>query len=117
VLKVYEASAKAVTQCKEQEGPVFIECITYRLRGHVGPDDNIQGSHTDIRSEAEIDEWKKKDPLDNFKQYLIDEDRVSDSELNQIEEDIVKDISDAYAFTQNSPYPSPGELTRYVYKS
>jgi pyruvate dehydrogenase E1 component alpha subunit len=117
VLEVYEASKKAVKQCRQVAGPVFMECVTYRLRGHVGPDDNIQGSHTDIRPEAEIDEWKNKDPIDNFKQYLIGKDRVSDSELNQIEEDIIRDINDAYAFTQNSPYPSPGELTRYVYKS
>jgi pyruvate dehydrogenase E1 component alpha subunit len=116
VLEVYEASKKAVEQCKQDAGPVFMECVTYRLRGHVGPDDNIQGSHTDIRPQAEIDEWKKKDPIDRFKRYLIDEDHAGHSELNQIEEEIVKDIKDAYTFTQNSPYPSPGELTRYVHK-
>ena len=38
---------------KNDNGPVFMECMTYRLRGHVGPDDNIQGSHTDIRPEEE----------------------------------------------------------------
>ncbi len=117
VLEVYEVSRDAIEQCRKSNGPIFIECLTYRLRGHVGADDNIQGSHTDIRPKAEVDEWKKKEPIDNFKQYLINEDRVSDSELIQIEEDIANEIKAAYAFTQNSPYPSPGELTRYVYKS
>jgi len=117
VLEVYEASTKAVAQCKEHEGPVFIECVTYRLRGHVGPDDNIQGSQTDIRPETEVDEWKKKDPIKTFKQLLLNDDRISESELLQINENIADEVKDAYAFTQNSPYPAPGELTRYVYKS
>jgi pyruvate dehydrogenase E1 component alpha subunit len=116
VLEVYEASKKAVEQCKQVDGPVFMECVTYRLRGHVGPDDNIQGSHTDIRPEEEVRAWKKRDPIDNFKQYLINDDRVRESELSQIEEDIENEIKAAYAFTENSPYPSPGDLTKYVYK-
>ena len=62
VLKVYETARKAVGLCREGRGPAFIECVTYRLRGHVGPDDNIQGSHQDIRPEQEIAKWKKKGP-------------------------------------------------------
>lgn len=116
VLEVYKASKKAVAQCKKVNGPIFLECVTYRLRGHVGADDNIQGSHTDIRPKSELDEWKKRDPIDNFKKYLINEEHVSESELNKIGEDIAYQIEAAHAFTQNSPYPSPGELTRYVYK-
>jgi pyruvate dehydrogenase E1 component alpha subunit len=117
VLEVYETAKNAVAQCKQFAGPVFMECVTYRLRGHVGADDNIQGDHTDIRPEAEVNEWKKRDPIDNFKKYLINENRVSKSELTDIEEEISKKIETAYAFSINSPYPSARELTKYVYKS
>ena len=48
------------------QGPVFLEFLTYRFRGHVGPDDNIQGSHTDIRPKEEIAAWLRKDPIMNF---------------------------------------------------
>jgi pyruvate dehydrogenase E1 component alpha subunit len=116
VLEVYEISKQAVEQCRKNNGPVFMECVTYRMRGHVGPDDNIQGTHTDIRPDEEVSAWEKRDPIGHFRQYLLNENRVSESELNLIEADIEKEIEAAYAFTKNSPYPGTEELTRYVYK-
>ena len=117
VLEVYEASKEAVASCRAHEGPVFMECVTYRLRGHVGPDDNIQGSHTDIRPQAEVEKWRKKDPIDTFKKYLTNDHGVSETELNQIDKDVAREIEAAHTFTKNSPYPPPEELTRYVYES
>jgi TPP-dependent pyruvate/acetoin dehydrogenase alpha subunit len=86
------------------------------MRGHVGPNDNIQGRHTDIRPAEEVDEWKKRDPIDNFRQCLINHERVVESELDDIENSIETQIEEAYMFTKNSPYPNPAELTKYVYK-
>ncbi len=116
VLEVYEVSKNAVEKCRNNNGPVFMECVTYRMRGHVGPDDNIQGTHTDIRPAKEVDEWKKRDPIDNFRNYLINNSRVTESELNDIENAIKTQVEEAYIFTENSPYPHPNELTKYVYK-
>jgi len=70
VLEVYEATKKTVEMCRKGKGPVLLEFVTYRLRGHVGPDDNIQGLHTDIRPKEEVEKWKKKDPLEIFKSSL-----------------------------------------------
>jgi len=116
VLDVYEASKKAVEKCRNHNGPVFMECVTYRLRGHVGPDDNIQGTHTDIRPDEEVQEWKKRDPIMNFRQFILNHDQTIESELNQIKLDIEKEIEEAYTFTHNSSYPHASELTEYVYK-
>ncbi len=66
VLQVYDAGLQAVETCRSGEGPVFMEFMTYRLRGHVGPDDNIQGFHTDIRPKDEIAMWQQKDPIMKF---------------------------------------------------
>ena len=68
VLAVYEAARMAVARCRRREGPIFIEFRTYRFRGHVGPDDNIQGSHTDIRPKSEIAQWLERDPITLFEQ-------------------------------------------------
>lgn len=116
VLAVYEASKKAVDQCRNQHGPVFLECVTYRLRGHVGPDDNIQGKHTDIRPDEEIQEWKNRDPIKQFRKIILNSGHITESELDQVRLDIEKEIEEAYTFTHNSPYPDPSELTDYVYK-
>jgi acetoin:2,6-dichlorophenolindophenol oxidoreductase subunit alpha len=70
VVAVYEAALMATAHCRRGEGPVFMEFLTYRYRGHVGPDDNVQGSHTDIRPKQEVEQWLARDPLLRFEQYL-----------------------------------------------
>jgi pyruvate dehydrogenase E1 component alpha subunit len=117
VLEVYEQAQKAVELCRNGEGPVFLECLTYRQRGHVGPDDNVQGSHTDIRPPAEIARWKKKDPIDNFERYLKDEAGINISELDKVRVDVELEVQNAYDFAMNSPFPAAEEVGRYVFKS
>jgi len=116
VLEVYEAAKKGATACREGHGPFFIEAVTYRLRGHVGPDDNIQGTHTDIRSQEEIDRWKKKDPIINFEKQLLDDDVLNESEISKIKKEIYKEICEAHVFANNSSYPKVKELSVNVFK-
>jgi len=116
VLKVYETARKAVGLCREGRGPAFIECVTYRLRGHVGPDDNIQGTHQDIRPEQEIVKWKKRDPIPRFRRYLIRNAIVEKDELASIEQTAQEEVHDAHAFTKNSPLPREGDLGKHVFR-
>ncbi len=116
VLNVYETALKAVEQCRNGNGPAFIECATYRLRGHVGPDDNIQGTHTDIRPEEEILRWKKKDPIVRFRDQILSVEMAEEIELENIKSDIEAAISKAYQFAHSNPYPDENELMKYVFK-
>jgi len=115
VLKVYEAIEKVVRLCREEKGPVFIEFLTYRLRGHVGPDDNIQGLHTDIRPKEEVEKWRKKDPIRKFKNFLITYGLPEDV-LSKIEKETYREVENAIARAKKAPYPKRRELTRYVFK-
>ena len=116
VLEVYDTTVKAVELCKNGQGPFFIEALTYRLRGHVGPDDNIQGTHTDIRPQEEVDMWKKKDPIDNFEKQLLDNGVLSESEVSEIKNEINQAVMNAHVFAEKSPYPNESELEKYVFK-
>lgn len=116
VLEVFETATQAVETCKNGRGPVFMECMTYRMRGHVGPDDHIQGTHTDIRPDNEVEEWRKRDPLVSFRRHLMGNYGTDESELNSVQTDIEKEIQDAFEFTKSSQYPDPNELTHYVFK-
>ncbi len=116
VLEVYKAGQKAVELCKTDKGPVFMECITYRLRGHVGPDDNIQGTHTDIRPEEEIEEWRKRDPIINFEKYLVKNNVLRKKEIDKILHEVEKEVEQAHLFTKNSPYPKEEDLELYVFR-
>lgn len=116
VLQVYEAGKRAIEQCRRGAGPVFLECLTYRFRGHVGPDDNIQGTHTDIRPKEEIEAWHKRDPIRLFEEYLMEEGVFDASNLGEIKRSIELEIADAHDFARKGPDPEREELMSYVFK-
>lgn len=116
-LEVYETCKKAVQKCRRGEGPIFLEFSTYRLRGHVGPDDNIQGSHTDIRPESEVAEWRRKDPLQNMETYLRENGLVDTGTLMKIKKEIHEEIAKAHVFARESLAPKKEELNHYVFRT
>ena len=116
LLKTLKVSKKAVDYCRKGKGPVFIEFLTYRLRGHVGPSDNIQGTQTDIRPAKEIDAWKKKDPIKRFEKFLRLKKIVSHKVIEQINNKIEIEITEVHKRAQSALRPSPKELTNYVFK-
>jgi pyruvate dehydrogenase E1 component alpha subunit len=65
VLAVYAASREAVDRARDGGGPTLIECVTYRLAMHTTADDP-----TKYRSQEEVAEWERKDPLTRFTAYL-----------------------------------------------
>lgn len=114
--KVYEVSKAAVESCRKGEGPIFIELLTYRMRGHVGPDDNIQGTHTDIRPKEEIAFWKDKDPILNLEKKLFDKNILTEKAKNQIISQINSEITEAIEYALTSNFPNPLALMNYVYR-
>lgn len=115
VLAVYEHAKRAVCLCRQGRGPIFLEFLTYRLRGHVGPDDNIQGTHTDIRSREEIETWKKKDPLKRYERFLIRHEILDREKIEKIRSAVDREVDGAFSFAKHSPYPEKDELTKYVF--
>lgn len=116
VLKVYEETKKCIELVSSGNGPVFMECLTYRLRGHVGPDDNIQGHHHDIRPASEVEEWRKKDPISMFEQYLVNNHIVTAQEVKSILQEEARQVESAHIFAANSPFPDPNNVNQYVFK-
>lgn len=116
VLAVYEHAKKAANLCRKGKGPVFLEFITYRLRGHVGPSDTIQGSHRDIRPKDQLSEWKKKDPIILFRKYLVEDAGIDDVVLEAIDKSCVNEVNEAHNYAEISNYPDKSDLKKYVFK-
>lgn len=115
-LAVYDAAKESVDKCRNGKGPVFIEFLTYRMRGHVGPDDNIQGTHTDIRPLEEIEEWKKKDPLKRLENYIKINFPENYQEISIINQKVKTEIDEAVNFAVNSKFPQSDEVENYVFR-
>lgn len=65
VLAVYKAARDAVDRARKGKGPTMMECITYRMGPHSTSDDPNR-----YRTKEEIEEWKRKDPIERFRTYL-----------------------------------------------
>lgn len=82
LLEVYHAIAEASKSLKKKNEPMLIECMTFRMRGHE------EASGTKYYPEGLQDQWAKKDPVDNYEQFLLKEKVLSKKLKSEIETEI-----------------------------
>ncbi|MBI4360108.1 MAG: thiamine pyrophosphate-dependent dehydrogenase E1 component subunit alpha [Candidatus Jacksonbacteria bacterium] len=96
--------------------PLFIEALTYRFCGHVGAYDTVDDQHTlDIRESAEVARWKKRDPIVLFEKYALSEKLLTQKKIVRMQNLAQKEVSEAYTYALQAPYPKQQELTHYVF--
>jgi acetoin:2,6-dichlorophenolindophenol oxidoreductase subunit alpha len=109
VLSVYNAISQAVEKVRKGDGPVIVENITYRWRGHSKSDRNL------YRTQEEIDEWKKFDPIVRFSQVLIEAKILTPEEVQIIDQQAQDAIQKAAEVALTMPEPSPENMEAEVY--
>ncbi|MEM2118380.1 MAG: pyruvate dehydrogenase (acetyl-transferring) E1 component subunit alpha [Candidatus Bathyarchaeia archaeon] len=109
VLAVYEVAEKAIERARKGEGPTLIECKTYRHKGHSRVDP------AKYRPKEEVAEWLSKDPIKRFKEKLLHTKALSETEIQQIEKEVLVEIEEAVKFAIESPFPMPEEALEDVY--
>jgi pyruvate dehydrogenase E1 component alpha subunit len=110
VFDVYEATSKAVEYARKN-GPVLIEAITYRYRGH-----GVSDRQYDERLSDELEQWKEnQDPITILCEHLTANYKNIEPELQKAEEDARKIVQEAVEFAENSPAPTYEDLVRNVY--
>ncbi|MGH7410285.1 MAG: thiamine pyrophosphate-dependent dehydrogenase E1 component subunit alpha [Candidatus Methylomirabilis sp.] len=111
VLAVRRAVAEAAALAREGGGPTLIEGKTMRMRGHAEHDD---ASYVPA---VLLDEWRKRDPIDRFEAYLLAHKIIDDATAREIEGRLSKEIEEAVAFAESSPFPEGKDLVEGVYAS
>ncbi len=109
VFSVYSAARDAAERARKGGGPTLIECRTYRIKGH-GVYDLAQ-----YRPKEEIEAWRKKDPLNRFKDQLMALSLAREGDFEKIDQEVTGVIKDAVKFAENSPRLSLDELASLVY--
>jgi pyruvate dehydrogenase E1 component alpha subunit len=109
VLSVFRVTHEAVGKARNGEGPSLIECKTYRRRGHSRADP------AKYRPKKEVEDWLLRDPIKRFKEHLIQEGSLKETELQATEKETALRIEDAVKFAMESPYPTPEEALEDVY--
>ena len=108
LLAVRRAMSNAIEHCRKGQGPVFVECLTHRMRGH------YEGDPAKYRELSKLAEWKKKDPIARVSRLLKSKKIISDKELEDLENDARARAEKAAAFSLSSPWPSNEEVATQV---
>ncbi|MCE5336537.1 MAG: pyruvate dehydrogenase (acetyl-transferring) E1 component subunit alpha [Desulfobacteraceae bacterium] len=87
VLAIYRAALEAVDRARKGGGPTFIEMVTYRLSLHTTADDPKK-----YRSENEVREWEKRDPITRFETYMKGKDILDDGKIGSVAEEVQASI-------------------------
>ena len=110
VLAVHAAAGEAVQRARHGDGPTLIECKTYRTRAHA--EGMRDGGYRPLE---EIEAWKQRDPIKTLAGKLLADGLATQSDLDQIAQDVKAVVEDAAEFAKNSPYPDGTTATQFVY--
>jgi 2-oxoisovalerate dehydrogenase E1 component len=103
ILEVYSTVKRLLESIRENPRPILLELMTFRIRGHE------EASGTKYYPQGLIDEWTKKDPVDNFENWLIQQNFISAAAAEAQREEIKLKINNALKIVYALPEITPDE--------
>ncbi len=99
VLEIYDTVKNLAESLRKKPRPILLECMTFRMRGHE------EASGTKYVPKKLMEEWAKKDPVENFEKYLLSEEIIDQKWIDALRKKIKKEIEDglAVAFEESHP--------------
>src|ERR1700732_676186 len=105
VVAVHDAGTTAAEHARSGQGPIILEMLTYRYRGHSMSDP------AKYRTKDELNRMRTEhDPINLLRQRLLDEHGASEDELKQVEKRARDTVPEAAQLAQDCPEPDPREL-------
>jgi pyruvate dehydrogenase E1 component alpha subunit len=111
VFAVYEAAGEAIERARRGEGPTFIEAQTYRYYGH------FEGDTIRYRNKEEEERYRALDCLQRFRAAVLEQELLTEDELNAADRRALDAIEDAVRFADQSPLPASTDMLTDVYVS
>ena len=108
---VFEAASLAIEKIRNGEGPMMLECKTYRFYDHVG----VKGTASNYRTDEEVEEMRKRDPLVVHETRLIESGIMDADSIQAIKDDIQKEVDISVEFADQSPFPELEDMLVDVY--
>jgi pyruvate dehydrogenase E1 component alpha subunit len=113
VSAVVHAAAELVTDMRRESAPAFLEAITYRWRGHVGPKEDLDVGVR--RSMQHLAAWKRRDPVQRLERALLEAQLASMGQLRTLEEQVHSQVEAAAERALDAPWPAEQTLLDFVY--
>lgn len=112
-IEVYKTAGEAIDRARSGKGPAFIEYMTYRWRGHVGPNYDV---HKDLRSQQELDSWMARCPIRALEGLMIEQEAITAAEKELLEASVMREVAEAFAFGQGASSPKQSSLLDDIFK-
>lgn len=109
VVAVEAATRQALSKIRAGEGPYFLEARTYRFRAHSMFDAQL------YRAKSEVEEWRKKDPIVRFSNWLLTTATLHGNDITEVEKGIDAEIEKAVAFAEAGTWEPAEALANDVY--
>jgi TPP-dependent pyruvate/acetoin dehydrogenase alpha subunit len=109
VLAVHGSAKRAVDRARDGGGPSFIECKTFRMRGHAAHDNQSY-----VAKET-LEQWRKRDPIAHFEKELKDRKIASGGDIKQVTHRVDTLLDEDLAWAESQPAPSPESARGGVY--
>lgn len=109
VFAVHEAVGEAIARARRGDGPSLIEARAFRYYGH------FQGDAITYRTDEELAEYRRRDPLSQFRQRVIERGLLAADDLDRIDARSAELVEQAVVQAKASPYPASSELLTDVY--
>ncbi len=106
---VHFAAQDAIAYVRSGKGPFVMQGDTYRIEGHYYGDAMV------YRSTAEVDEWRKKDPIMRVEKLLVERGIMSEPEYIKVRAEIQQEVDEAVAFAEASPQPAADSIFEDLY--
>jgi 2-oxoisovalerate dehydrogenase E1 component alpha subunit len=110
VLESFRLTKEAVDRARAGEGPSLIELRTYRFYSHTSDDDDRT-----YRTREEVQEWRKKDPIPRFEEYLKSVDVLDDSKIEELKEEAKTEVAEGAKAAEQADFPDPQTAAQHVY--
>jgi pyruvate dehydrogenase E1 component alpha subunit len=110
LLAVYKIVADSVARARAGQGPTLIEAITYRLGAHTTADDPKK-----YRPESEVQEWRKRDPIPRFRNFLLAHDLLTEAEDQRLHQEVDAELQAVIEAYESLPPQSLDQLFNLVY--
>ena len=112
VVTVRDSAREAIDKIRNESGPILIEAMTYRFRGHSMADPS------EYREHEEVQQWQKeKDPIELFKQYCFTNNILSKEETELINQEVKEVIKECLDFAENSQLPDMNVAADKIYNN
>jgi pyruvate dehydrogenase E1 component alpha subunit len=109
VHEVVAKTSEALKYVRSEGAPFFLEFKTYRFRPHSMFDPNL------YRSKDEIEEWKKRCPIENLKKELLEAKLLDKIKMSAMTREIEEEFIDAVQFAEASEWEAVQDLEKDVY--